>query len=116
MDELQTALLKVWREACRHIEIDQSTETIASLLLQWLPLDHIWIRRLDRGHSGLETIAVGLAPPNAALPNVFSTGTPAQLEAFTAWCAQGTIERGTRYSLGDGILEFLIPAGIEGEI
>ena len=46
MDELQSILLRVWREACRHIEIGQSTETIASSLLRWLPLAH----RLDSTH------------------------------------------------------------------
>jgi transcriptional regulator with GAF, ATPase, and Fis domain len=116
MDELQTVLLKVWREACRHIEIEQSTDNIASLLLQWLPLNHIWIRQFDRTRSGMETIAVGLAQPNAQLPNVFSGATPNQLEAFSTWAMRGTIESGTRYSLGDGKLEFLIPQGIEGEI
>ena len=115
MDELQTVLLKVWREACRHIEIDQSTDNIAALLLQCLPLEHIWIRRLDRGRSGLETLAVGLVPPNTALPPVFSGGSPDQLEAFAAWCAYGAVEKGTRHSLGDGKLEFLIPPGVEGE-
>jgi transcriptional regulator with GAF, ATPase, and Fis domain len=116
MDELQTVLLKVWREACRHIEIDQSTDNIASILLQSLPLNHIWIRRLDRGRSGFETIAVGLAAPYGDLPNVFSSATNGQLEAFSAWCARGTVERGTRFSLGDGKLEFMTPPGIEGEV
>ena len=116
MDELETVLLKVWREACRHIEIDQSTENIAALLLKWLPIDHVWIRRLDRGRSGVETVAVGLPPNNAPLPNVFSQAAPDGLEAFSAWSARGKVEKGTRHSLGDGKLEFLIPAGVEGEI
>ena len=33
MEGYQNVLLAVWREACRHIEITQSTETIAGLLL-----------------------------------------------------------------------------------
>jgi transcriptional regulator with GAF, ATPase, and Fis domain len=115
MDELQNVLLKVWREACRHIEIEQSTDNIASLLLQWLPLNHIWIRRFDRTRGGMETIAVGLAG-NTQLHNVFSGATPEQLSVFGNWCAKATVEQGTRFSLGDGKLEFLIPQGIEGEI
>jgi hydrogenase-4 transcriptional activator len=116
MDEQQTVLLKMWREACRHIEIERSADNIASLLLQWMPLDRIWIRRLDRGRCGLETVAVGLTPPNAALPNGFSPITPEQMAAFSAWCARGAVERGTRHSLAGGKLEFSFPAGIEGEI
>ncbi|MCC6124587.1 MAG: sigma-54-dependent Fis family transcriptional regulator [Pirellulales bacterium] len=116
MNELQTVLLKVWREACRHIEIGRSADNIAALLLQWLPLDHIWIRRFDRGRCGFETVAVGLKQPNAALPDGFSPGTPEQLAAFSAWCARGAVERGNRQSLADGKLGFLVPAGIEGEI
>jgi hydrogenase-4 transcriptional activator len=116
MDELETVLLKVWREACRHIEIERSTENIASLLLRWLPLEHIWVRRLDRGRSGLETVAVGLAHPNVDMPSVFSKASADQLEAFSAWCVQGKVEKGTRHSIGNGKLEFLIPSSVEGEI
>ncbi len=32
VEEFRTVLLDVWREACRHIEISRSTETIAALL------------------------------------------------------------------------------------
>jgi hydrogenase-4 transcriptional activator len=116
MDELQTVLLKVWREACRHIEIDRSADNIASALLKWLPLEHVWVRRLDRGRPGLETVAVGLRSPNAVLPNVFSSATPADLDAFAAWAGDGTAECGTRFSLANGKLAFLVPAGIEGEV
>ena len=34
MEEFRTVLLDVWREACRHIEISHSTETIAAILAQ----------------------------------------------------------------------------------
>jgi len=116
MDELQSVLLKVWRQACRHIEIERATDNIASLLLQWLPLENIWIRRLDRGRCGFETVATGLTPRGAALPNSFASATPDELEAFAAWSARGTVERAARHSLGEGKLEFLVPSVIEGEI
>jgi transcriptional regulator with GAF, ATPase, and Fis domain len=116
MDELQAVLLKVWREACRHIEIEQSTENIASLLLQWLPLSHIWIRRLDRARSGMETVAIGLATSDVPTPSVFSRGTPDQMKAFSAWCAEGNMEIGAQHALGDGKLDFIVPPGIEGKV
>ena len=34
MLKFQVVLLNVWREACRHIEITQSTETIAAMLVR----------------------------------------------------------------------------------
>jgi len=41
MEAYQDVLLAVWREACRHTEINQSTETIATLLAGHIPIDRV---------------------------------------------------------------------------
>ena len=52
-------LLSVWREACRHIEIRESTASIAALLAEHLPIGCLLVRRLDVQHARLDTVALG---------------------------------------------------------
>jgi len=116
MEEFQTVLLSVWREACRHIEITQSTATIAAMLVEWMPLAQVLVRRLDRERTSLETVAVGLGTPGALLPHVRTVCSAAQFDSLLTWCAQGEIVRIDREKSKGGQLEFLLPSGIEGDI
>ena len=53
-------LLDVWREACRHIEIEQSAHRIARLLAHILPLDQLSVISFDWAHATLLPRAQGL--------------------------------------------------------
>ena len=59
MERFGHLLLAVWREACRHIEINESTTTVAELLARSLPLDCMIVRRIDVPTSSWETVAFG---------------------------------------------------------
>ena len=59
-------LLEVWREVCRHIEIEQSLERTAPILLASLPLDAIAVRRIDLARASVETPATVRCQPGAA--------------------------------------------------
>ena len=72
MQKFRPVLLKVWREACRHIEIVQSTETIARMLGGEMPVDLILVRRIDRQRGCLETVATGLAGSGRPMPEARS--------------------------------------------
>jgi len=50
-------LLEVWREACRHIEIEGSVETFARLLGPPLALDALAVVRFDRSRGSLQLLA-----------------------------------------------------------
>ena len=50
MEKFQTVLLNVWQEACRHIEISESTETISAILAKHMPIRQILVRRIDCQH------------------------------------------------------------------
>ena len=52
MQRFRQILLEVWREACRHIEIGESTLTIARLLSRQLPLAQIKIDKFFVGGIG----------------------------------------------------------------
>lgn len=55
----QAALLSVWRETCRHIDLVESIETAAKLLSAILPIEGLLVRRFDRSANALDTIAIG---------------------------------------------------------
>ena len=93
MEDFQAVLLSVWREACRHIEITQSTANIAAMLVEWMPLEQVLVRRLDLRRSSLETVAVGLGPAGAGLPHVRTVCSAEQLDCLLSWCAKGEIIR-----------------------
>lgn len=56
--DIQGTLVSIWREACRHIEIGESTAAIAEVLAPKLGFEAIIIRRLDISQMHLETVAV----------------------------------------------------------
>jgi hydrogenase-4 transcriptional activator len=50
-------LLAVWQEVSRHLEINDSTVSVAELLSKQIPLEYLWIRRLEREHRRALIIA-----------------------------------------------------------
>src|SRR5262245_43825792 len=56
MERFRDLLLNVWREACRHIEIHESTETIARMLHRHMPVAEVIVREIDVERSRLETV------------------------------------------------------------
>jgi len=59
MERFREILFTVWREACQHIEIGESTATIAKMLVEHIPLAQVIVRRFDRSKSVLETVKQG---------------------------------------------------------
>ena len=116
MEEFQAALLSVWREACRHIEITQSTANIAAMLVEWMPLEQVLVRRLDLKRSSLETVAVGLEPAGTSLPHVRTVCSADQLDSLLTWCARGEIIRISPGASNAGQWDFLLHSGFEGDI
>ncbi|MGD0516089.1 MAG: sigma 54-interacting transcriptional regulator [Thermoguttaceae bacterium] len=116
MEEFQTALLSVWREACRHIEITQSTANIAAMLVQRMPLEQVLVRRLDLKRSSLETVAVGLEPAETSLPHVRTVCSAVQLDSFLTWCARCEIIRINRGASNTSQWDFLLPSGFDGDV
>ncbi|MEN6405110.1 MAG: sigma 54-interacting transcriptional regulator [Thermoguttaceae bacterium] len=87
MDALQSLLLDVWREACRHIDIQQSTAGITALLAPHVPVDQLFVRRLDPARSCLETVAVA-ATTDADRPNHETRQNIASdaMKSLLTWC------------------------------
>ncbi len=63
MQRHQPILFEVWREACRHIDIHESTRSIARLLVRQMPLERILVRRVVAEPASILTIAAARAEP-----------------------------------------------------
>ena len=59
MEQFYSVLLNVWREACRHIELSESTPLITSLLQKDLTLDQVLVKRVFFESRITETVAIG---------------------------------------------------------
>lgn len=85
MKRYHPLLLAVWREACRHIEIGESTSTVAAVLAREIPLGQLVVRRLDLPHARLETVAVeSMGGLRAAIPGQTPL-TADQVRELVAW-------------------------------
>jgi hydrogenase-4 transcriptional activator len=114
-EEFRDLLLDVWREACRHIEVPQSTATIARLLTDWIPLEAVMIRELDVRRSRLETVAMG--PPGSTAtretgPTECASGDAARL---LAWCRRGEVAHRAERSSTPADWALCVPRGVRGE-
>jgi len=81
-------LLTVWREACRHIRIEESASTIAEALFAQTPFCQLAVRSVDTQRLCVETVAVGRAD-GPSPGEVRTLCSPQQLEALQRWCAEG---------------------------
>ena len=115
MESFRPVLLNVWREACRHIEISQSTETIAAMLARHMPIERILVRRIDRHRSCLETVATGLAASEGPQPHTRTECTASQMKRLLSWCKRGRVaHRGKGVPLS-GELRIIVPGGTDGD-
>jgi transcriptional regulator with GAF, ATPase, and Fis domain len=106
-------LLRVWREACRHIDIDQSIDRIARQLATRVPAEFVLVRRFDATRAILETAAMGCCraevTPAPALP-ARTECTARQLTDLLRWIRAGEVRRGPVGS--DPLAPVLVPAGL----
>lgn len=114
MQQFRQMLLEIWREACQHIEIDESTLSIARLLATQMPLGRILVRRLEVEPPCIVTVAAAPSEPQAAIAEnrrVYSAGEFAQIRA---WCRSGRLlRRGKRLS---GALGLVLPPDVVADV
>jgi transcriptional regulator with GAF, ATPase, and Fis domain len=109
-------LVEVWREACRHIEIDESTRNIAGMLARHVPIGQLLVRRIDRQRSCLDTVAVGVPAPDSLLHEARTPCDETQLKELLAWCGKGKVLRRRTDSGGRGPLAMIVPPGTAAEV
>jgi transcriptional regulator with GAF, ATPase, and Fis domain len=115
MERFVSVLLEVWREACRHIELPESLDRSAAILRRRLPLDAIWIRRIDVAAGELETAAIARSG-GAESPAPGRVDLAARdLERLLAWCRRGQVAHLPVARIQDRLPGLLAP-GQEGDV
>ena len=93
MEKTREQLLGIWREACRHIEISESSETVAEMLAEQMPLALLLILRLQADRKCVETVAVGSRQRFDEL-KMTSAPLPANhWKRLIAWAKEGNVAR-----------------------
>ena len=73
MRDVQELLLDIWREACRHIELDESIVSLAEILVRHVPLDRVWIGQITDEPPAIDIVASALSSrlyANRSLPRI----------------------------------------------
>jgi hydrogenase-4 transcriptional activator len=115
MDRHASLLLQVWREVCRHLELEESVARLAALLTRRLPADELLVRQVDRARGCLETVALGMGRPGPAPKRARTECAPTDLERILAWCRAGALLRSNERVLRKR-LPGLVPPGVAGSI
>ena len=109
-------LVDVWREACRHIEIQELTHTIGGILAKHAPLAQLLVRRIDRQKLCLETVAVGIPVPDYLTPEARSAFDEAHFACLLGWCRRRqSLHRGGE-ARDQELLRMIIPPGIAADV
>ncbi len=115
MEKFRELLLEVWREACRHIEIQESAGCIAPILRQRFPLALLLLRRIDRSERCIETVAAALDDRAAGALTSRSACAMDQLERLLRWANAGAPLAGEATALR-AELPGLLPPELAGEL
>src|SRR5687767_12787853 len=83
-------MLAVWQDVSRHLEIKESAETLAALLQESLPLQHLVMCRCDGHHRTLHTAAYW--PADSPPPIATNIGlTQTEWRRLERWLKQGAV-------------------------
>ncbi|MBF0246187.1 MAG: sigma 54-interacting transcriptional regulator [Planctomycetes bacterium] len=107
MSNYHDLLVPIWREASRHIRIEEIARSIFALLCSRVPLDILLVRRIEQQEERVKTVAV--APLEAERVELFSSSSYGDREksAFLEGYRQGQIFKEIPAGLA-----FLLPVGL----
>lgn len=93
MERHQGLLVAIWREACRHIEISESADTMGGLLAQRVPLEQVWFLRFDKAYQRFDTVALGRPQSRFSSPFPKTSLAAAKLKKLQTWSKEGRVVR-----------------------
>lgn len=116
MTPFDSVLLGVWREACRHIELHESTASIARMLTRYLPIQRIIVREIDIGRSCLETVAARLHARPATPYDGRTDLAPGEMKKLLVWSERQELTAVGWPPSGLDPLRKLVPSSVEADI
>lgn len=89
--EHREILLKIWQEACQHVDLDETVRRMAALLEPCIDLDAIVVRRIEGHRNYLETVASAGCGDHPAPHHDRSELVVGQIQAISDWASQNRI-------------------------
>lgn len=108
-------LVEVWREVCRHLEINESLERLAPPMARRMPLEFVLVRQLDSERSLVETVADWARRPNQSAPPFRTDCSSQDKNRLKSWCLEKRVFH-ERAEIANERLPGLVPSGLRGDI
>jgi transcriptional regulator with GAF, ATPase, and Fis domain len=103
---------RIWREACQHLNIEDSIQAIATLVGELVTAQSLIVRRFDPQRETIQTVAVGGCRGVAAAPMAGTTACAStRMRALLDWSVTSTVWH--RASARSALLEQALPADVE---
>ena len=114
-DDISRAAAEVWREACRHIELQPALNAIARCIAPHGPYQAVIVARPEATTRTIETLAVGCIgrPISAAASTPPLAGTSWQ--RIAKWLREGDLAHATM-AADFAMLRAAVPPGIDGDV
>src|SRR5688572_27924963 len=95
MDSAREVLLDVWREACRHLHMEESVDNVARILAPHLPIEDLHVLAVEPGTGALLPRGARFAPPAHLAAHGGSPPRAAEALAVKRWIEIGdaTLQR-----------------------
>ena len=116
MKQYTRLLLDVWREVCRHLEIGESVELVASLMSRRMPINLVLLRHLDVQRSLVETVASWMRRPGKSPPSPRSICDAEGMKRLLMWCHQEQVFRGLPLVANERLPGLVPSSGLRGEV
>ncbi|NLX97320.1 MAG: sigma-54-dependent Fis family transcriptional regulator [Rhodopirellula sp.] len=116
MEKFRELLLDVWREACRHIRIEESAAAITEMLARRMPLERLLVRRIDIARCCLETVAVALVDLRRRPEHTRTDWSAEDLNRVLAWCSRSEVLGGRRSGPSGADLSVIAPQDLDGDL
>lgn len=116
LEDFQTTLTGIWREACHRAVISESVASFTRLLAEHMPISQLLVRRVDKERTYIETVAVGVSMPDYLLPDVRTQCPAGKRQEVLDWCQQGAVAHRDLPGWADVPVEVLVPTGVRGDV
>jgi formate hydrogenlyase transcriptional activator len=116
MEQFHELIVDMWRETGRHTEMAVAITNIAQVLVRWMPVERLLVRRLDPERACIETVQIGSERSTPGPLAERSDCSPMHLQDLLAWCRGGDVM--LRHRGGESIreLEAAVPPGLDADV
>lgn len=108
-------LLKVWREACKHVHIEDSMEAIGRILIERMSLDGVLIRIIDFSRLKVETVTTAYRKEPELNTEAYTLVDSKHQYKLEEWLSSGEIILKKPNLESNRLAGILLPSWVKGD-